>query len=73
MSGNFGIREWANCWIEAGKKLEQIKDRELQDVDVSAAISNLSSAFKAALRSNPAQPYSGLVEQQRIFKILSHE
>jgi hypothetical protein len=65
------IRRWVDRWKAAGPVLERIREEDLQGVSTVAAIQAFSGLVFAALKEKPAEPESGLVEQQRIFRKVS--
>lgn len=63
-------REWVKMWQRTGKLLEEIKARELRDIDTAAAIRSFEGLDVEARRLYPPEPTSGLVEMQRLFRKL---
>ena len=59
------LREHAARWKKPGPQLEEIRLRELKNVDTAQAIRDLTEAFDLACRQ-PARASSGLVEQQAV-------
>ncbi|MDX2191869.1 MAG: hypothetical protein NW201_00850 [Gemmatimonadales bacterium] len=58
-------------WREAGPALQRLRDAELaamSDADTPAAIDAFAGLDRLALASHPPAPWSGLVEQQRLFQ-----
>jgi hypothetical protein len=62
------VKRWVETWLRAGPELEAIRRAELQSVDTREAVRQL---FELRPPSEPALPWSGLVEQQRWFARLS--
>jgi hypothetical protein len=61
------LEQWVRMWRKTGAALESIKRAELERLNTATAVTQLSEAFDAALRSAPSRLTSGLVEQQRIY------
>lgn len=64
------LRAWANTWKKTGKILENIKREEMREVSLPETILALTDACQSALRLNPPQPTSGLIEMQKVFRRL---
>jgi hypothetical protein len=62
------VKRWVETWRRAGPELEAIHRAELQSVDTREAVRQLFGNYKP---TEPAPPWSGLVEQQRWFAKLS--
>ena len=60
-------RRWVETWQVAGPRLEDIRRRELRELDTVAAIAKLCGPTDYHLAPRTARPTSGLVEQQRLF------
>ena len=60
------LEQWATAWQTAGKKLEELRIKEIRNADTQQAILNLDSAFLSALKLNRPRPTSGLIEFRRI-------
>jgi len=58
-------RRWARTWKIAGPELERIRLREVRDEDNLLSLRLLAPAFELAVRTQPPDPSSGLVEMQR--------
>ncbi|MEO8024848.1 MAG: hypothetical protein ABI823_00160 [Bryobacteraceae bacterium] len=61
------IRQWAAAWKRVAPQLEEIKRRELRDIDTMEALAALEPAFNHATRTLPPRESSGLIEMQRLF------
>jgi hypothetical protein len=59
------IRRWALTWKAAGPELERIRLLEVREEDNLLSLKLLAPAFELAVRSEPPEPSSGLVEMQR--------
>ena len=64
------LRAWAKTWKKTGKILENIKREEMREVSLPETILALTDACQSALRLNPPQPTSGLIEMQKVFRSL---
>lgn len=62
--------KWIECWRTAGPELEMVKHEEIRKANTAHAIRLLDDAFNSAILQYRLKPYSGLVEQQRLFKKL---
>ena len=65
------LRAFVDAWRVASGRLEDLRRRDLRDVDVAARIEALNGPFEAALE-RPARTSSGLVEQQAVFARMRH-
>ena len=60
------MRRWVETWIRAGKELEEVRERELAQIDTAEAIRQLFG--EGPWRDDaPPRVTSGLVEQQAWF------
>ena len=59
--------KWIRCWKKAGSAMDQIRQNDLDQVDVHHAIEALDDAFESALLQVPCRAISGLVEMQAWF------
>lgn len=64
------LKAWAKMWVGTGKKLKEIRRKEIQSLNTFEAIESFNQSFRWAMASAPKRINSGLVEQQRIFKKL---
>jgi hypothetical protein len=62
------VRDWIRRWKEVGPILEQLREQSIREADTPSAIKAFDGLFEAAVRDRPPGPFSGLVEQQRLFK-----
>lgn len=58
-------QRWARTWKAAGPELERIRLQEIRDEDNLLSLRLLAPAFELALRTQPPDKSSGLVEMQR--------
>jgi hypothetical protein len=61
-------RRWVKTWQAAGPRLEEIRRRELRELDAYAAIALLCGSADYRMPPHAPKPSSGLVEQQRLFQ-----
>jgi hypothetical protein len=61
-------RRWVSAWQAAGADLEQLRRRELRQLDARKAIELLCGPADYRVAPRAPKPSSGLVEQQRWFK-----
>jgi hypothetical protein len=60
-------RQWVQVWREAGPRLEEIRRRELREMDPYDAIAKLCGPGDYRVAPRAPRPTSGLVDQQRVF------
>ena len=60
------LRAYVERWRLASAKFEELRRKDLRNVNVAERIEAMNGAFEATL-SLPARTTSGLVEQQAIF------
>jgi len=63
-------KQWVETWEKTGIELERIRRSELRELDTFAAIVKLCADYDYRVPPRAPKPYSGLVEQQRIFRKL---
>ena len=68
---NGELRAFADAWRIASARLEDLRRKDLRDVDVADRIEALNGAFEATL-ARPPRKSSGLVEQQAVFARMRH-
>ncbi|MCB0322910.1 MAG: hypothetical protein KDD69_05030 [Bdellovibrionales bacterium] len=61
---------WVAAWQRAGKELEKIRLAELAGIETSQALQAFTGPFTDRALALPPRPSSGLVEQQRLFRLL---
>lgn len=64
------LRQWVATWQKAGPALEAVRRSELRALADNRDLSNLDDLLQWALAHAQETTYSGLIEQQRIFKRL---
>ena len=65
------LRAFVDAWRSASERLEDLRRRDLRNVDVADRIEALNGAFEATL-AGPPRTSSGLVEQQAVFARMKH-
>ena len=61
-------RRWVNAWKIAAPALEQVRRRELRELDPYTAIAWLCGPADYRVPPRAPKPTSGLIEQQRVFR-----
>ena len=61
------ILNWIAIWRQAGPALERVRADDIRRADTVVSIRAFEGLLPAVLASHPPQPWSGLVEQQRLF------
>ncbi|MBY0493121.1 MAG: hypothetical protein K2Y23_02785 [Cyanobacteria bacterium] len=61
-------KRWVRTWQDAGPRLEQIRRRELHELNAYRAIALLCGPADYRVPPRAPKPTSGLVEQQRHFR-----
>ena len=65
-------RKWAETWKLAAVDLERIKRKEIRELDTYKTIELLCGDADYTQPPYAPKPWSGLIEQQRLFKKLAH-
>lgn len=60
-------RKWFRNWRELAPLLEDLRREAIRSANTPKAIAAFDGVFETALRDCPPKPYSGLVDQQRLF------
>lgn len=60
-------KRWVETWRLAGIDLERIRRKELRELDTFRAIEMLCGPADYTVPPRAPKPWSGLVEQQRLF------
>jgi hypothetical protein len=63
------MKKWVDNWKQLGPELERIREEEVRAADTWAAFQAFDGLATLEPQKNPPEPYSGLVEQQRWFKL----
>ena len=66
-------RKWVQCWAKASRSLKEIRSQEIRSADTAAALRSFEGMLPRILESHPPLPWSGLIEQQRLFSKLRYE
>lgn len=67
-------REYIQLLKGAGKALQKVRDEELRNfTETEETIESLSDAFLYAIKAQPPEPWSGLVEYHKILKSYLHK
>lgn len=61
-------KRWVETWRLAGEDLEHIRRREIRELDTYKTILRLCGTADYTQPPYAPKPWSGLVEQQRLFK-----
>ena len=64
------ILERIAAWKRAAPVLQEVRDADIRAADTARMIESTNSLFRDAVKHFPPRPDSGLVEQQRWFKML---
>lgn len=64
---------WVDTWKNAGPELQRVREAEVRAADTAAALKAFTGLALAAARANPPKPTSGLVEQQRWFRLIAEQ
>lgn len=68
------LKQWVDTWASASEALDAVHRKELRNLDGEKAISLLLGHFDYTKEPFAPKPFSGLIEQQRIFmKILGRD
>lgn len=59
--------KWIESWREAAPELEILRREKIRQANTTQSILNLEDAFQSAILKGSSKPYSGLVEQQKLF------
>ena len=67
------IKKWVETWKLAGPALEKIKREELRKLDYSKNLHIIDEMLQWACDHAKPRLTSGLVEQQRLFKMMKEK
>jgi hypothetical protein len=62
-----GLREYVERWQRTGPLLDEQREEDVRRSDTASNVASFGRLWNEAIRVWPPQPYSGLVEQQRLF------
>jgi hypothetical protein len=65
--------EWVARWKRIGPELERERQALFAPENARSAIEAFDGLVLLSLKSHPPLPYSGLIEQQRLFRRLRQE
>jgi hypothetical protein len=65
------MKIWVNNWKTLGPELERMREEEIRNENTIRAFEVFEGMAFLANRNFPPEPTSGLVEQQRWFRILA--
>ncbi len=65
------IQRWVDAWKSAGPELERMREEDIRRQNTMANFETFTGMALLAIRDHPPQPTSGLVEQQRWFRLLA--
>ena len=63
------MQRWVDTWKRAGPELERMREEEVRKENTPAAFEAFEGMALLSIRDRPPEPYSGLVEQQRWFRM----
>jgi hypothetical protein len=63
------VRAWFRNWEKTRPILEELRWKSIRAADTLRAIAAFDGAFQTAVRDVPPKPWSGLIEQQRLFQL----
>ncbi|MBN1783221.1 hypothetical protein JW948_18945 [bacterium] len=64
------LKKYVEQWKKTGPILEEIRRKEIREINTTQVILNLSDAFDICLKSNHLRDSSGLVEMQSLLRRL---
>jgi hypothetical protein len=65
------IQRWVEAWKRAGPELERMREEDIRRQDTISNFETFSGMALLAIRDQPPEPTSGLVEQQRWFRLIA--
>jgi hypothetical protein len=65
------MKRWVDIWKKAGPELEKIRFEEVRNADTQRSVRALKGMALMSLPNHPPKATSGLVEQQRWFRIIA--
>ncbi|MDP3980481.1 MAG: hypothetical protein Q8Q33_03595 [Chlamydiota bacterium] len=63
------MKNWVQRWEKTGRILNRLKQKEIWEADTQKSVALLEDAFISALWLHPPSPTSGLIEQQRLYRL----
>ncbi len=70
-SKELSVKEWAEAWKRATPVLEQLRIKEMREGSTENLVEAFNDVLEQSVHENPPIPWSGLIEQQRYFKMLA--
>jgi len=70
MKNEDSLKNFVEQWKITGPLLENIKRKEIREIDTETAIKNLEDVFESSLKLYPLRESSGLVDMQLFFRKL---
>ena len=64
---------WVDTWKKAGPELERMREEDVRNENTIRAFEAFEGMAFLATRNFPPEPTSGLVEQQRWFRLLAEK
>ena len=61
------MKRWVQTWVQAGPELQKVRDADIRAADTAQSMRIFAGSASWAVINRPAEPWSGLVEQQRWF------
>lgn len=71
MSDYSDYEKVVRAWERAEPVLQKLREKEIRETDTVQAMKILSSAIDSAILHSTSRDYSGLIEQQRWFRLLA--
>lgn len=67
------MRRWVDAWKLAGPELERMREEEVRTQNTISNFETYKGMALLCIRDRPPGPTSGLVEQQRWFRLLAEK
>ena len=61
-------REWVKRWAKVGPVIEKLSIEHDKKATLAEVLPQFNEALRDALEKYPPEPYSGLIEQQAVFR-----
>jgi hypothetical protein len=65
------MKRWVDNWKTLGPELERMREEDVRNTDTKRSIRALKGIALMTLPNHPPEPTSGLVEQQRWFRLIA--